>query len=128
MKTRKARNGGTIKVWEPGESGNPGGPKPGYVQARTVLKRLLAAKGKFLNPFTEQMEEMSMGDALHLMQIFKAASDGDTMAYREIIDRTDGKVPTKNEHSGPDGGPIQTKTLVIELPPDDGSDEGNSQP
>lgn len=26
------------------------------------------------------------------------------------------------EHTGKDGGPIETKTLIIELPPDDGSD------
>lgn len=111
MKTREGRNGGTIKVWEPGESGNPEGPKPGYVQARTVLKRLLAAKGKFLNPFTGEMEEMSMADALHLTQIFKAA-DGDTRAYEILMDRVEGKPSQPIEHSGI---PEQQQQILVNI-------------
>lgn len=88
---RPGKNGGTINVWKHGQSGNPKGPAPGYIQAKTVLKKLLAAKGKFENPLTGKEEDMQLGDALHLIQIYKAIIAGDTRAYEAIMDRVDGR-------------------------------------
>ncbi len=42
--------------------------------------------------------------------IFDKALSGDVLAYRELLDRFEGKVPQRNEHSGPDSGPIQFDT------------------
>lgn len=130
MKTREGRNGGRLNVWEPGESGNPAGSKPGYKQARTVLKELLAANGKFLNPFTGEMQEMTMGDALHLMQIFKAASEGDTRAYETLMDRVEGKPAQPIDHSGiPQQAPQQVLvTIAYRHPNATTSDESDQKP
>ncbi len=34
---------------------------------------------------------MCLGDALHLIQIYKAINDADTRAYEAIMDRVDGR-------------------------------------
>jgi hypothetical protein len=109
-KTRKGKNGGTLGIWQPGESGNPKGPKPGYKQGRTILKMLLAAKGQFANPLTGQQEDMSLAEALHLTQIFKAAT-GDTRAYEAVMDRVDGR-PSQVFGSDPDN-PLPSVTPQI---------------
>lgn len=38
------------------------------------------------------------------------ALEGDMPAVKELYDRVDGKVTDKTEISGPDGGPIETKS------------------
>ena len=108
--------------WKPGQSGNPAGPKPGTQHSSTRLRRLLDAVQKAKHPVTKQEEEFTTLELMDAALIARAMK-GDVQAYKEILDRFEGKVPNKNEHSGPGGGPIQTKTLVIELPPDDGNDE-----
>lgn len=47
--------------WKPGQSGNPEGPKPGYRQARTVLKELLSVELDDVNPLTG-VPEVNYGD------------------------------------------------------------------
>lgn len=109
-KTRPGRNGGTLGIWQPGQSGNPKGPKPGYQHAKTILKKLLAAKGTFCNPLTGEQEEMSLADALHLTQLHKAAT-GDTRAYEAIMDRVDGR-PAQVIGSDPEN-PLPSSTPQI---------------
>lgn len=41
---------------------------------------------------------------------------------REMLDRAHGKAKQAVEHTGKDGGPIETKTLIIELPADGGDE------
>lgn len=108
--------------WKPGQSGNPAGKPKGTEHSSTRLRRLLDAVQKAKHPVTKQEEEFTTLELMDAALIARAMK-GDVQAYKEILDRFEGKVPTKNEHSGPGGGPIQTKTLVIELPPDDGNDE-----
>ena len=108
--TRPGKNGGTLGIWQPGQSGNPKGPKPGYHHAKTILKKLLATRGAFLNPLTGQQEEMSLADALHLTQVFKAAT-GDTRAYEAVMDRVDGR-PAQVFGSDPDN-PLPSATPQI---------------
>lgn len=128
MKTRKGKNGGTLFVWEPGQSGNPKGPKPGYKQARTILKKLLAMEIFAEHPISKEQSNLSLAEALHLRQIQVALSTGDTIAYREIMDRVEGKPAQGVELSGKDGGPIETiSTWVIELQPEpDGSGDADN--
>lgn len=101
MAKREGRNGGTINQWEPGQSGNPEGPKPGYVQAKTLLKRLLAVEVTEVNPITGLSETLPLSDHLLLKQIHKALKDGDTRAFEAIFDRVDGK-PIQTVGSDPD--------------------------
>ena len=42
----------------------------------------------------------------------KVGSEGVVPAQKEFLDRTEGKVVDKHEHTGKDGGPIQTQTLM----------------
>ena len=84
--------------FRPGQSGNPGGrPKK--------------------KPITELYQEMlNDGAAIGEIRkaILKSIKDG-RMAFvlqlREMADRTEGKVTQRTELSGPDGRPIETRTL-----------------
>lgn len=68
--------------------------------------------------------EIDKSGALEIFSgLMKQAKKGNTHAAEILLNRAFGKVPNKNEHTGKDGGPIETKTIIIELPPDDGSDE-----
>jgi len=103
----EGRNGG--KIWKPekGESMNPKGKPKGIENSKTRLKRLLAIVEKKGNPLSEKagVEEFSMLELMDAALILKAQS-GDVLAYREILDRFEGKVAQKSEMSGPDGDPL----------------------
>ena len=88
-----------LTPWKPGQSGNPAGKPKGTEHSSTRLKRLLEAVGKMKNPLTGQMEEFS---GLEMMDaaIIARAMKGDVAAYREILDRLEGKVPAKTEVIG----------------------------
>ena len=88
-----------LTPWKPGQSGNPAGKPKGTEHSSTRLKRLLEAVGKMKNPLTGQMEEFS---GLEMMDaaIIARAMKGDVGAYREILDRLEGKVPAKTEVVG----------------------------
>lgn len=79
-----------------GQSGNPGG-RPKEKPFRDALRVELAATGE---------------DAKALRDIARAligkAQDGDIQAIREIADRLDGKPTQGLEHTGENGGPIET--------------------
>ena len=45
-------------------------------------------------------------------KLVKLAAEGDTMAIKEVFDRTEGKARQAMELSGPDGGPMETKWTV----------------
>lgn len=85
--------------WKPGQSGNPAGKPKGTEHSSTRLKRLLEAVGKMKNPLTKREEEFT---GLEMMDaaIIARAMKGDVAAYREILDRLEGKVPAKTEVIG----------------------------
>lgn len=45
-------------------------------------------------------------------RLIQKAEDGDIQAIKELGDRLDGKPSQSLEHSGPDGGPIETKNKL----------------
>lgn len=116
MGFKKGNNVG--KQFQPGQSGNPDGPAPGYVQAKTLLKRLLALEIEDQNPLTGMAEKMPLADHLHLRQIKKALHDSDTRAYAEIFDRVDGR-PTQTLAGDPDNPLIPGQSGVSALSVED---------
>lgn len=85
--------------WQPGQSGNPAGMKPGTQHSSTRLRRLLDAVQKAKNPVTKEMEEFTTLELMDAALIARAMK-GDVAAYRELLDRLEGKVPQKTELSG----------------------------
>lgn len=68
----------------------------------------------FRDALRKQIAEMS-GDPKKLERIAEkllaTAENGDIAAIKEVADRLDGKVAQALEHTGADGGPIQTEEL-----------------
>ena len=77
-----------------GEIRNPNGRPKGSVNSKTVLLRFLELRKTIENPFAAgNKEEFSVMELINLKQIANAL-DGDIHAYREIMDRTEGKITT----------------------------------
>ncbi len=88
-----------LTPWKPGQSGNPAGRPRGTENSATRLRRLLDAVQKAKSPVTKQDEEFTTLELMDAAMISRALR-GDVIAYREILDRAEGKVPTKQEVSG----------------------------
>ena len=107
------------KPFKKGQSGNPAGAKPGYTHSKTRLRRMLDLVQKAKNPVTKEEEDFTVLELMDLQQVAKAMK-GDILAYREILDRLEGKATQTTEHTGRDGGAIEVKNLTINLPDDGG--------
>ena len=83
--------------FKPGQSGNPSG-RPRKPVSERLLQRLIE-------------EDEAVGKLIAESLLMKAIS-GDVPALRELLDRTEGKVADKQEHTGADGGPIQAEITV----------------
>jgi len=75
--------------WQKGESGNPNGRPKGSKNRSTIAKYWLDVEQKLKNPLTGSDETMSQEDLMTLAQI-KKARDGDTTAYKALMDSTYG--------------------------------------
>jgi len=96
-----------MALFKPGQSGNPKGrPKKGQALAE-LLETALKAKGEDGIP-----KRKAVIDTL-----IRLALSGDLDAIKVILDRVDGKVVERLEHSGPEGGDI-VFTLQIDHPTD----------
>ena len=87
------------KKFKKGESGNPEGKPKGIEHSSTRLKRLLELTQKMKNPVTNQDEDFSVAEQMDLALIIKARK-GDVTAYREIMDRLEGKPQSKVQVDG----------------------------
>lgn len=76
--------------FKPGQSGNPNGRPKGIPNAKTRYRRLLELTQKKTNPVTGEIEEFTVAEQMD-MKIFDKALKGDLQAYREIMDRLEGK-------------------------------------
>ena len=85
--------------FEQGQSGNPNGRPPGAQTSAVRLRRLLEIVQKAKNPVTKETEDFTTLELMDAQQIAKALK-GDSVAYNILLDRFEGKVPNKNEHSG----------------------------
>jgi hypothetical protein len=114
--TIPGRNGGTLRPWRKGQSGNPEGMKPGTQQFRTILNRVLN------EPITVNINgqnfTMTRSEAI-VYELVRMATNNDIhdavklRAITELIDRIDGK-PTPVL---PDvGGESQSETVIFYIP------------
>lgn len=82
--------------WKAGESGNPAGYTPGVPNRATVLKKLLALKMTYTDPTTQEQVEGTVEEAM-VWGIISKATQGDTPAYKEVMDSVYGKQTEKVE-------------------------------
>lgn len=99
-------------AWEKGQSGNPKGRKPGSINITNIIKRKLkeVAPG---DPKGRKYLEL-VAESLILNTI-----KGNGTAIKQIMDRVDGVIADKHEHSGPNGGPIKTQDVTAEMDPEE---------
>ena len=83
------------KPFVKGATPGPGHPK-GVPNTKTRLKRLLEIVMTKQNPFTKETEGFSVAEQMDVALIAKALK-GDVGAYREIMDRFEGKVTNTHE-------------------------------
>jgi hypothetical protein len=80
----EGRNGGTLKPFEKGQSGNIKGRPVGSKNRSTIARKWLEVVSKVKNPISGENEELSQEDIITLSQIAKARK-GDTQAYKELL-------------------------------------------
>ena len=91
----------------PGASLNPGGRPPrGWTWAELLEEA-----------FEEEDETGTPAKKIAVRKLVEKTKEGDVLAFREAMDRMDGKAKQALEHTGKDGGPI---TVITKVP--DGSD------
>lgn len=105
--------------FKPGQTGNPNGRPNGVPNAATRYKRFLELTQHGKNPVTGEAEDLTIAELMDLQQI-KRAMGGDLAAYKEILDRLEGKSlqRTENEHNLGE----QTAQTILKIsfrPPED---------
>jgi hypothetical protein len=83
-------NNENLRPFQKGQSGNPNGRPKGVPTAKTILERFMSIEQNATNELTGELENLSVAEQMHLAQI-KKAKEGDLFAYKEIIDRLEGK-------------------------------------
>lgn len=99
MKFEKANTAGKKTQFKDGVSGNPSGRPKGVPNTATRMQRFLHLEMAGKNPVTKADEKFTVAEMMDLQQIAKALK-GDLNAYREILDRIEGKSTNKTELSG----------------------------
>lgn len=92
--------------FQKGESGNPNGRPKGSRNRATIVRQWLEVNRESFNPLTGKKETLEIQDEITLRQIDKAL-EGDTNAYKELMDSAHGKAVQSFEHSGKDGEPLR---------------------
>jgi len=86
-------------AWKKGQSGNPNGRPKGALSSKTILNRFLSLVEKGVkNPVTGEFEDMTVAEVMNLSIIAKARK-GDLSAYREVLDRLEGKPQQNIDHT-----------------------------
>lgn len=104
-------NNQNLRPMKKGETRNPNGRPKGSLNSKTILNKFLSLQEKFKNPVTGEFEKMSVYEVMSLSIIAKARK-GDLNAYKEILDRLEGKAQQKIDHTT-DGEAINKVTVEI---------------
>ena len=100
----------TLTPFKPGHPGNPDPPEKGFQVSRR-LKRMLEENSHIIPPNANPNDKKYAEQIARQMLVRSA--QGDSVMVKEVLDRTEGKVPG-------DGAVInfnEIKILVIEAPP-----------
>src|SRR5690348_4080797 len=100
-----------LKPPKKGEVRNPKGKPKGVEHSKTRLKRLLELTQKMKNPVTGKEENFTIAEQMDLALIAKARK-GDVLAYREILDRLEGK-PKQTTDITTDGESLNMGFLAL---------------
>lgn len=73
-----------------GVSGNPAGKPKGIPNAKTRYQRILTLLEDVKNPVTGELEKFTVMEVIDMKMMMKARN-GDLQAYKEIMDRLEGK-------------------------------------
>jgi len=92
-------------AWKPGQSGNPSG-RPKKKPITQELEKLLSE----IDP--KDKKKRTYARRLVVAIAEEVIKKGNVSAFAEIADRVEGKVAQRQEHSGPDGGPMQFETAA----------------
>lgn len=112
----------SLQNLQPFKPGNKGGGRPkGSVSLVHLLKKALKQKIDITDPLTKQNAKKALNEVI-VLKLIQQAIKGDVKAIKEVFDRTDGKSIQKNEHTGKDGNPIETKSAITVYIPDNGRD------
>ncbi len=85
--------------FKPGESGNPAGMPKGILHSKTIIRKWLQAVQSAKNPINGVFETLSQLDIITLKQLEKARK-GDTQAFKELLDRMEGRSKETVQHEG----------------------------
>jgi len=89
-----------LKPIEKGEVRNPKGYPKGQPNSSTIINKVLDTVMKHLNPLTGENEESTVKEHMIRSIAFKAFDGMDVKSAEFLLERTDGKVTDKIEHSG----------------------------
>ena len=85
-----------LKLFEPGESGNPAGKVPGTKDRSTTLRKWATVALDVVNPITKEKEKGTVEDEV-ILGLIRSARTGNVPAVREFLDTLYGKIPDKSE-------------------------------
>jgi len=94
---------------QPEKNGRP----KGSLSAKTILNKFLSLEQEYENPVTGVFENMSVYEMMSLSIIAKA-KDGDLQAYKEILDRLEGKAQQNIDHTTGGESLNQIKLTIID--------------
>jgi len=102
--------------FKPGQSGNPNGMPPGTLHLSTRVRRILEGEER-LPPIIAKTIKKAVGadrkalDAMIIAGLLQALQ-GDERWAKLLWEYGFGKVPDKQEQSGPDGSPIAHTVMI----------------
>lgn len=111
---KKGGNPQNLKPFKKGQSGNPAGRVKKLPEIDALLAKVLGGDPNDPDAQSEAEEV--------LKAMLKAAKAGNVQAQTAILDRAYGKPKQAVEHSGPQGGEIQIKNIIIEKTKDGGNE------
>lgn len=110
------RNGGTLRPWRRGQSGNPDGMAPGTLHFRTILKRIL--NEQMIVTINDKPFAMTRSEAIMYELVRMATNAGNDAvklrAIAELLDRIDGKPTPVLPDTG--NGSERPDTVIFYIP------------